>query len=349
MSATQLATPSTLAAAVSQYGLTPSDFTDLSPQAIQQLLIDATSCPSVTTVTFFSVPIYSYFGLLLILAGTSQWLVKRFVPTFSELSRTNQKTSVMYIVNIIVTTIALVLQLLACPMLAQGYTEERFGYARLAASLVVGLYLFEAIYRQMRWQMLMHHVCTIIAIFLVIISIPQTHHPSVIAIGLAWLFQATAEQTVFLGLLLYRFRASARLVRNILRASAIQTLIVKFGFGIYVLAIWAAKDSHNTKYSLDIGFSVILVLMVVLLIAVQFWGAWVTWKIGSEVASRYEKQLASTAISTTSNDVCSNSTSFTIIDEDVEACYTPDSLASDKTFADTFAAAELSRHSVPPA
>lgn len=89
--------------------------------------------------------------------------------------------------------------------------------------------------------------------------------------------------------------------------------------------------------------------MVVLLIAVQFWGAWVTWKIGSEVASRYEKQLASTAISTTSNDVCSNSTSFTIIDEDVEACYTPDSLASDKTFADTFAAAELSRHSVPPA
>lgn len=74
------------------------------------------------------------------------------------MNETHRRTSVMYVLNIIHTTIVLVLQLVAAPTLAQEYTVSRTDMIRVAATIVSLLYLFEMIYRHsMRLQMLVHH------------------------------------------------------------------------------------------------------------------------------------------------------------------------------------------------
>ena len=91
------------------------------------------------------------------------------------MSPANQCTSVIYILNIFYTTVALALQLYACPALAQEYTEAGTNCIRVASVVIAGLYLFEMIYRDsMRWPMLAHHFSTIFAIIFVNVALDKT-------------------------------------------------------------------------------------------------------------------------------------------------------------------------------
>jgi hypothetical protein len=50
--------------------------------------------------------------------------------------------------------------------------------------------------------MLMHHFATLFAIFFVGSALDKTKNPAYVVSALLWLFQATTEQSVFVGLLL---------------------------------------------------------------------------------------------------------------------------------------------------
>lgn len=62
--------------------------------------------------------------------------------------------------------------------------------------------IFELIYRDaIRLPLLVHHLLTVFAIVWVVFCLEAGQHPSLIATAEIWLFQATLEQVVFLGLL----------------------------------------------------------------------------------------------------------------------------------------------------
>ena len=80
----------------------------------------------------------------------------------------NQRTCVIYILNIIYTSAALIVALIASPVIASHYTTLRLDLVRVGATLIAGLYIFELNYREsMRWQMIAHHMFTLFVIFFV--------------------------------------------------------------------------------------------------------------------------------------------------------------------------------------
>lgn len=99
-----------------------------------------------------------YIIILYLNAKVSNWLLHLYSKAYRDMSETHRRTAVMYILNIIHTTVVLVLQLVAAPSLAEKYTVSRTDMIRVAATIVSLLYLFEIIYRHyMRLQMLIHH------------------------------------------------------------------------------------------------------------------------------------------------------------------------------------------------
>lgn len=129
----------------------------------------------------------------------------RYSATYKELSDTNQRTTVIYVLNILYTTLAVTLQLVAIPALVEDYTLLGIHCVKLAGLVISGLYIFELVYREwMRWPMIIHHFATLFAILFVGSALDRTKNPAYVVAGLLWLFQATTEQSVFLGLLLCR-------------------------------------------------------------------------------------------------------------------------------------------------
>jgi hypothetical protein len=62
--------------------------------------------------------------------------------------------------------------------------------------------IVEMIHREsIRLPLLIHHLLMIFAIVWVVFCLDQVQHPSLITTAEVWLFQATLEQVVFLGLL----------------------------------------------------------------------------------------------------------------------------------------------------
>ncbi|KAL7006099.1 hypothetical protein EMMF5_004437 [Cystobasidiomycetes sp. EMM_F5] len=202
----------------------PSDWQSLSPEAIDTLIKETTRSASETRVAWFPVPVFVYFGLLYISAKFVEAALHHSSHTYRQLSFDIQRTVVIYVLNIVATTAALIVELLATPVLAQQLTTERLDLIRVGAALIAGLYLFELSYREsMRWQMITHH------------------------------------------------------------------FIAKFAFGIYLLVWWALKQAQFHQTATDIAYSVIVVMFLVVLMGVQVYGAWVVYKIGTEVAQRYAK------------------------------------------------------------
>lgn len=99
-----------------------------------------------------------YIVILYLNAQFVSFILHRFSSTYRQMTTTNKRTSTMYILNILHTSMVLILQLIASPSLAEKYTVERTDLIRIAATIVSLLYLFEIIYREsMRIQMLIHH------------------------------------------------------------------------------------------------------------------------------------------------------------------------------------------------
>ena len=128
---------------------------------------------------------------------------ERWSEAYRQLSPNNRRTSVIYVLNVVYTSLALGLQFAGSPSLSQHYTLTGVHCAKLAAVVVSGLYLFELAYRDsLRFPMLVHHFPTLFAILFVISVNEKTDDPTIIVTGLLWLFQATTEQSVFIGLLM---------------------------------------------------------------------------------------------------------------------------------------------------
>jgi hypothetical protein len=151
----------------------------------------------------FSVSCVSYMLLLYIIAKAIELFLHRSSARYRELSFANQRNTTTYVLDILITTAGLTLQLISSPVLINRYTFNNFGMLKVTALLISGLYIFELTYRSsMRWPLMIHHFSTIFSIVLLLSVASYTSHPALMGAGEIWLFQATTEQSVFIGLLM---------------------------------------------------------------------------------------------------------------------------------------------------
>ncbi|KAI9635860.1 uncharacterized protein MKK02DRAFT_44556 [Dioszegia hungarica] len=224
-----------------------------------------------------------YFFLLWLSAIVTRAILLRTSKAFVRLSWSQQRTCVVYVLSTVYTSVALGLQLAAFPTAWYSYSVSSVGCIRLAGVVITGLYIFEMIHREaIRLPLLIHHLLTIFAIVWVVFCLDQVQHPSLITTAEVWLFQATLEQVVFLGLLSYRLGWPTRFTKSCLGPGAMVSFVLKVGAAIWLLVIWGTKQ-RTYREPTDIAFSVILWFTIPCLLAAQAWGAWVCCQIAWSV------------------------------------------------------------------
>ncbi|GAA5861434.1 hypothetical protein JCM1840_005368 [Sporobolomyces johnsonii] len=263
------------------------DMRGLSEHSVSELAKAKLRIVVPTTVAFYSVPIMSFFGFLYLSAQLVDFVLRQTSDEFKLLTVTNQRNTVTYFLNTFYTTLALGFQLYSTPALAHAYRYAGIDSIVITASIISALYLFEMIYRMhMRASLLAHHFCTLLAIISLFVSIENTFHPATITIGVIWLFQATTEQSVFVGLLMYRLKYNPKIVRQVLRFAAVQSFFVKFVFAVYLLVEHSLKLVQFHEVGTDVYFSVIVYGIGILLLATQVYGSWAVWAISLKLTAQ---------------------------------------------------------------
>lgn len=146
-------------------------------------------------------------------------------------SKTRSLTSIsLDISNTFWTPVALVIRPIVFPVLLERYTMFNIDVVHVATILVSGLHIFGMTCPPtMRWSFIIHRICvstsvlwyhsgsliyprqTLLAIIFLQTELQVTSHPAIAAAGLIWLFQATTEQSVFIGLFMYMLPSPNRL------------------------------------------------------------------------------------------------------------------------------------------
>ncbi|PBK88470.1 hypothetical protein ARMGADRAFT_970953 [Armillaria gallica] len=247
-----------------------------------------------TTVAFYSISAFLYLLLLYVNGKGVDFLLVRFSKEYPALSFSNKRNAVTYCLNTFWTTVAFILQIVASPMLGGYYTWDRIGEARMAAVIISGLYIYEMVFRpSMRWTLLVHHFCTLFATIFIQIALQIALHPAIASAGLIWLFQATTEQSVFVGLILYRLRFPKHVVAPVLKFAAIQSFICKIASAIYLLVWWGIKLAKFHR-QIDVALSVMLVLLISVLMATQIQGSYAVWCIAKNMHGQLPKPVVIT-------------------------------------------------------
>ncbi|KAK0213526.1 hypothetical protein IW262DRAFT_1516803 [Armillaria fumosa] len=242
-----------------------------------------------TTVAFYPIPAFIYMLILYICAHCAEFVLLRYSKVFGQLSFENQRNTVTYALNTFWTSVALALQLIASPTLGERYTFKRVDEIRVAAMIISGLYIFELAYRkQMRRPLLIHHFSALFSIIFLQVMLQVSMHIEIICAGLLWLFQATTEQSIFVGLLLYRLKYPKRIVEPVLKFAAVQSFICKMGFLVWLLVWWGVKLAKYHK-DFDTAFSVILVLSCAVLMTTQIQGSYAVWAIARNMSRECQR------------------------------------------------------------
>ncbi|KAK0212306.1 hypothetical protein DFS33DRAFT_1376811 [Desarmillaria ectypa] len=239
-----------------------------------------------TTVAFYSIPTILYFFLLYVCAKGMEIVLPRIYATYRDLSFENKRNTVTYAMNTFWTLVALVMQGIGGSVASQNYTVLNVSLVKIVGNLISGLYIFELTYRpNMRLPLLIHHFCTLFAIIFLQVVLQITEHPAIAIAGYIWLFQATTEQSIFIGLFLYRLRYPKVLVKKMLQFAAIQSFLCKIVFAAYLVVWWGLKLAKFHTPS-DIALSVMLVFICALLVSTQVYGSYAVWSIARNMDCR---------------------------------------------------------------
>ncbi|KAK0486372.1 hypothetical protein IW261DRAFT_1455163 [Armillaria novae-zelandiae] len=258
----------------------------LSEDAVTELMKFSMLQMYPTTVAFYSIPTILYFLLLYACAKGVEIVLPRLYTTYRGLSFENKRNTVTYVMNTFWTSVALITQGVGGSVATENYTVFNVSLVRVVGNIISGLYIFELTYRpNMRWPLLIHHLCTLFAIIFVQVVLQITEHPPLATAGYIWLFQATTEQSIFVGLFLYRLQYPKVLVKKTLQFAAVQSFLCKIGFAVYLVAWWALKLAKFHTPS-DIALSVMLVFICALLMSTQVYGSYAVWSIATNMDRR---------------------------------------------------------------
>ncbi|KAJ9475838.1 hypothetical protein PHBOTO_005917 [Pseudozyma hubeiensis] len=281
---------------MSQSTLPPAEiFKHLSPASISEVSKIVSQKVSVETVYFFPI---AFITLLFILYFLANLLHNLILPRcigyrkWSTVKPEHRRTMVIYILQILLTSIALILQLSVSALLQNEFSVWRLNVLRASACLIAALYLYELIYRyRMTYPMISHHMITCFAMSLSLVMLERQQDPSFAITGLLWIFQATTEQTVFVALFMYRLEAPVKVLRPLFRASAVQSLVFKFASIGGTVWVWIKYQRHS-QGELARAWDGLYWVCTIGLAFCQVWGAWVVWSMGDSLERRYEQKRA---------------------------------------------------------
>ncbi|KAK0527579.1 hypothetical protein OC842_004830 [Tilletia horrida] len=265
----------------------------LDPETIAQLQTMLSDSPLPTTPYFYHSMTFILFLILWIITLLiTKALTACFGPRYTSLNFDHRRTTDIYVLNVILTTIAAIMQFAAMSAFSMDFRPWHFNIIRAGIMLISANYVFEICYRpRMRWQMLAHHVLTLFITMLSISVLYKTRDPTILLSGNLLLFLATLEQPTFIALFLYRLRFPRRAVKRWLFFSSVQTIIVKSVAALGTILVWARWQVHN-RSGTSKAYDALLYIAIVALYLTQWWGAIVTLRIAESVDKRYDADLA---------------------------------------------------------
>ncbi|WVF70459.1 hypothetical protein IAT40_005249 [Kwoniella sp. CBS 6097] len=272
--------------------------------------------------TLFATFTFVVFLFLYFFAMGTEVLFLRFHKVYKGIPREHQRNVVMYAMNIIFTTIALVLQLVPTPGFAGNYQLSHVQCMRFAALLICILYIFELIFRygHMRLPLIAHHFLTIFAISLTLTLFEYNQSSTYMLSAVIWLLQATTEQPTFLGLMGYRLKWPPALVADLLKIAAVQTFVFKIASSIALIVYWGVHQTFTDR-PIDLAWSAFVWIISLGLMATQVWGSYLTYVIGIRVNQKNRLiQAGPDSAQSSSSDLNSHLSEFR---NDVKRLYRP--------------------------
>ena len=210
--------------------------------------------------------------------------------TFKSLDANKQNNVIIYVVQIIGTLVALILQVWGGADVVfqweDATTNARMEALQVSIQLINVLYIWELIYRkEIGVPLLIHHLVTIVNIQLATASFFDTHDVLYVRFGVLIGFHATTEQLSFVALLLYRLNLYPKWQSILFYVSAAQAFAVKT-MVTTITSIYFIVLLHNGRMSFDTNWgafwTVFFFIMTVCLYGAQVYACRVLYIIGKK-------------------------------------------------------------------
>ncbi|KJE93924.1 hypothetical protein CAOG_04641 [Capsaspora owczarzaki ATCC 30864] len=238
--------------------------------------------PTSTTLSWFST---ANILIIIILVATERCvhaLFRRFSFRYRLLTPSHQHNTCAYQLQIIYTTVCLLLSLIyGVPLILDNQNPHidvhTLEMCRLNLAILAFLYAYELSYRpQMGLQLAVHHVCTILLCILAVRNYEDERQPVAIAMTISLGFTANTEQLTFVALTWFRLRLKGS---NLLfKIAAIQTLVFKIFFTGLTLGLWG-KYLAPQDATWWLVLRPLVPILISILFVTQVYGAFILWKL----------------------------------------------------------------------
>lgn len=210
-------------------------------------------------------------------AAIDRTLLSR-APSYTKFTPDQRRCTVIYIMELIVTTVSLGFLCAASNVFyADVPTEYDVRMILSCFNLLNSLYLFEVIFRpDMRWSLRIHHLVVISFVYFVSWALEDDYSIHIVRALVIEGFTALTEQTTFLGMVMYRFKHHNSGI--VLKFSAVQTLLFKV---VLIAAMLYYVFLTESALWYFIGLS-----CTVMLFPTQVYGAWAVWQVGLRADKR---------------------------------------------------------------
>jgi hypothetical protein len=182
---------------------------------------------------------------------------------FDGLDEGKKRNVITYIIQILVTPLALILQIYGSLDILfrnkDSTSQARFEWMVFSLQAIAVLYVWELCYRvDIGWPLLVHHFMTILLIQLSAASQFDTNNIVWIRFTILVGFYATTEQLSFVALFFYRLRLYPAWHGNLFYAAAVQAFVLKTIVSIaavgYAIVILYVSDDDVTSWTWFWGF-----------------------------------------------------------------------------------------------
>lgn len=222
-----------------------------------------------------------------LLSKTKTWDIS---TKFLALTEEKRRNVVIYVLQILLTTIALIAQVVGGIdvffQMKETTSELRMDLMVLSTEIVFVLYLWELIYRLgIGFPLLVHHIMTCLIGQLFAASFFDTFDVIYIRLALVMLLYATTEQSSFVALFCYRLDLLSKKSQvHLFTLAAVQSFVVKSAIAIFALVYFCiaffvngAADDQPTNWKWF--WKICFIPLLLLLFAAQIFSSNILWQL----------------------------------------------------------------------
>lgn len=207
--------------------------------------------------------------------------LSQFLTKDKHFDSEKRKNIIVYVLEIVVTTVSLGLCVFITPnLLGIGdLSMTTLKFLNLIGHLILSLYLFEIAFKDgMHKSLLLHHFSMITLYYLAIIFFQRTEQVWILRAALFLMYGALTEQSTFVGLLLYRFESKWTAI--VMKVSSISSILIKTA--CVVLASYAWVKVNQLFWWIFFPIGVYLMLW-----PSQIYSSYILWILAKRAHSKF--------------------------------------------------------------